>query len=120
MWQLNKKQFAALWIGFSAIVLILLFPPPGDGQTEWPVFVFSSLQVMGKRQPNGQLVTQYGWERPGLADRVRLPIIVICVLTAGAVVLSATPEFKGYPSDPSYRAGFIDPRTNKPRNYRKP
>ncbi|MES2463430.1 MAG: hypothetical protein V4671_22885 [Armatimonadota bacterium] len=119
MQQLNKKQFAALWIGFSAIVLLLLFPPPGEGQTEWPVFVYSSHQVVGKRQPNGQFVTQYGWERPDLADLVRLPIIVICTLTAGAVVLSATPKIGGYPSDPSYRPGFTDPRIRDPRKPRK-
>jgi hypothetical protein len=118
MWPLNKKQVLALWLGFSAITLLLLFPPPGDGQAEWPVFVYSSHEVVGKRQPNGQLATQYGWERPGLADRVRLPVIFICVVTAGAVVLLATPRFQGYTSDPTYRPGFRDPANPRPRNHK--
>jgi hypothetical protein len=119
MGRLNKKQIIALWMGFSAIVLLMLFPPPGDDQREWPVFVYSTHEVIGKRQPNGQLVTQYGWQRQGLADRVRLPIIFICVFTAGAVVLSATPRFEGYPSDPSYRLGFRDPAAPRPRKHNR-
>jgi hypothetical protein len=118
MWRLNKKQMLSLWIGFSAIVLVLLFPPPGDGQTEWPVFVYSQHQVLTKRQPNGEPITQYGWQREGLADRVRLPILVICALTAGAVILTMTPTQSGYASDPSYRPGFRDPRAPRSGSYR--
>src|SRR5687768_6338395 len=119
MWRLNKKQVLALWVGFSAIVILLLFPPPGDGQRDWPIFVYSTHEVMGKRQPDGRIVTQYGWQRPGLADRVRLPIIAICVLTGGAVILLASPTFKGYPNDPSYRTGFRDPTRPGTHNHRK-
>jgi len=118
MWRLNKKQAITLWIGFSALAILLLFPPPGEGQTEWPVFVYSSHEVMGKRLPSGQLATQYGWERPGLADRVRLPVIVIFVFTASIMGLLATPVSQDYPSDPTYRAGFRDPSIPKGRNHR--
>lgn len=117
MWQFNKRQVLALCAGFSAIVLVLLFPPPGGGQAEWPVFVYSKHQVMTKRQTDGQPVTQYGWESADLADRVRLPIILICVLTAGGVVLSASPRVTNYPSDSRYRTGYRDP--SAPRSRRR-
>lgn len=117
MWQLNKQQVISLCAGFSAIALVMLFPPPGGGQTEWPVFVYSQHQVLTKLQPNGQPVVQYGWQSADLEDRVRLPIILICVLTAGGFVLSASPRVTDYPSDPSYRAIFRDPRA--PRSRRR-
>lgn len=115
MWQLNKKQIVALSFGFSAILLLLLFPPPGEGQTEWPVFVYSTHQVLNKRQPNGQPVSQYGWESPGLAGRVRLPILMICTLTAVATLLAASPRTPGYPTDPNYRPSFRNPNLPRPR-----
>lgn len=99
--RLNKKQTVALWIGFIAIVLLLHFPPPPPGQPEWPVFIYSSHKVVNQRLSNNQIVTQQGWQSPGLVDRLSLPIIAICVVTAGAYILLASPKM-AYDSDPEY------------------
>ena len=109
MKRLNKKQIVALWIGFLAIVLLLHFPPPGQGQTEWPVFIYSTHEVSSKRQPNGQFANQYGWERPGLVDELSLPVILICVFTGGAVILLSTPRITHYASDPEYLRSLRNP-----------
>jgi hypothetical protein len=119
----NEDVAAQQTTGYFSVRRILsdssgnAFPPPGGGQTEWPVFVYSQHQVLTKLQPNGQPVVQYGWQSADLEDRVRLPIILICVLTAGGFVLSASPRVTDYPSDPSYRAIFRDPRA--PRSRRR-
>lgn len=119
MLPLNKKQIAALWIGFSAIVLLLHFPPPGDGQAEWPVFIYSTHEVSTQRQPNGAFATQYGWERPGLVERLSLPVILICVLTGGGVILLATPRLTNYTSDPEYLRSSRNPTAPRRGNSRK-
>ena len=119
MLPLNKKQIAALWIGFAVLVLLLHFPPPGDGQAEWPVFIYSTHEVSNQRQPNGAFATQYGWERPGLVERLSLPVILLCVLTGGAVILLSTPKMAYYESDPEYLRSLRNPSGSR-GDSRKP